>query len=279
MLFVIMPWKAESGKEYLLCLLDTNAISEILKNTKLEGKNFFERYPPTSIAPCFTIYNLIELRRNQIVYEKFLIVFSIYPIFLLKTQKMIVDAEIENYDRKEEVSSLYNAFSYFGKSESYNLESFIDKYFQDPDAKEMEKTWRANEADTLAVWLAGKQNFSPNENYPNTKDAERYMEEAAVQTIINQNMEWAGSIIKSGQILDIDRLPSIKMMLYSLYYRLYDPSWKPMPSEVTDISIIAATPYVDIFITEKFQANIMDKIKSKVKNLDVLEVKRIRDLR
>ncbi len=80
-----MPWKAKSETEYNLCLLDTNAISEILKNPKVEGKGYFEKFSPSTHVPCFTIYNLIELRRNQNVYQKFLDFFSLYPIFLIKT--------------------------------------------------------------------------------------------------------------------------------------------------------------------------------------------------
>ena len=91
-------------------------------------------------------------------------------------------------------------------------------------------------------------------------------------------MDWCKNKIENKEVLDINKFASVKMQLYSLYYRLYDPSWKPAPGEVTDLLIISAVPYVDVYITEKFQANIISKINKKVYNLNNVEIKRIRDL-
>jgi len=274
-----MPWKARSGKEYSLCLLDTNAISEILKNPNNEGKGFIEKFPPLSFVPCFTIYNVIELRRITKLYEKFLDFFSIYPIFIVKPQSMILDQEIVNYGKNSKVSILLNAFSKKGDNPSYNIIIFFDKLFNNTQIKKIESSWRYEEHETLNNWLSMKENFSVSSSYPNLEDAEEYMNEAGLQTLINLKPDWCGSIIKNGSIPNIDNFPSLKISLYSLYYRLYNPSWIAKPGEVTDIQIISAVPYVDNFITEKFQANIITKIKNRVKYLDLLSVKRLKDIR
>ena len=39
-----MPWTAASGTTYRLCLLDTNAISEIVKYPKVEGDVFLKKF-------------------------------------------------------------------------------------------------------------------------------------------------------------------------------------------------------------------------------------------
>ncbi len=274
-----MPWKAKSGKEYKLCLLDTNAISEILKNPKVEGRGYIEKFPPSTHVPCFTIYNFIELRRNQRVYQKFLNFFSHYPIFLTKTQSMILNEEIRVYNSNDDIIIQFNAFTPLGKDDSYNLRLFIEKVFENEQIRELETSWRKNETETLNNWIATKNNFIPSNKYPNTNDAEKYIEQAGLPTLMRLEMNWCKRMIEKKMVPDIDKFHSVKIMLYSLYYRLYDPSWKAKPSEVTDISIISTAPYVDTFVTEKFQVNIMKKIKNKVKNLNKLEIKRIRDIR
>ncbi len=271
-----MPWIAKSGKSYQLCLLDTNAISEILINKNYEGKHFIERFPPTAYVPCFSIYNLIELRRSRDVYQNFLSFFSIYPIFLLKTQFMIFKDEILKYDNDQDISILLNAFSPTGKD---NLKSFIDNLFKNLEFKELESSWRDFEHETLNSWDSSRNNFIPHSNIPNSTDAEEYIEQSGLQTLIRLDMAWCKNKIDNKEVPNIDKFASVKMQLYSLYYRLYDLSWKAAPGEVTDLLIISAVPYVDVYITEKFQANIISKIKRKVYNLDSVEIKRIRDLR
>lgn len=273
-----MPWIAKSGKSYQLCLLDTNAISDILKNKNSEGKHFVERFPPTDYTPCFSFYNLIELRRSKDVYRKFLSFFSIYPIFLLKIQSMIFIEEILKYDNDQDISILLNSFSPTGKDDSYNLKSFIDNLFRNLELKELESSWRDFEHNTLDSWISNKKNFIPKSNIPNSTDAEEYIEQSGLQTLMRLDMDWCKNKIENKEVLDINKFASVKMQLYSLYYRLYDPSWKPAPGEVTDLLIISAVPYVDVYITEKFQANIISKINKKVYNLNNVEIKRIRDL-
>lgn len=274
-----MPWIAQSGKSYNLCLLDTNAISEILKNNELEGKNFIERFPPTDFAPCFSFYNLIELRRSKNIYQKFLTFFSDYPVFLVKIQSMIFNDEILNYNNDLDVNVLFNAFTPSGENDSYNLRQFIDTLFMNPELKSLESSWRTFEQETLDSWILSKSNYSPNSNHPNAIAAEEYIEQAGLQTLIRLNMDWCKEKIEKKVVPDINKFPSVKVQLYSLYYRLYDPSWKPAPGEVTDILLVSAVPYIDVYITEKLQANILSKIKNKVYGLDKVAIKRIRDLR
>lgn len=76
-----MPWTAPSGNVYNLCLLDTNALSEILKNRKGEATGFLKNYPPGGTAPCMTVYNYIELRRYPDLFEKYLKTFPFFQTF------------------------------------------------------------------------------------------------------------------------------------------------------------------------------------------------------
>ena len=68
-------------------------------------------------------------------------------------------------------------------------------------------------------------------------------------------------------------------MLYSQYYRIFDPHRQLTPQDVTDTRIMACAPYVDALVTERFHAEILNKIRSRVRGLTALEIARVRDLR
>jgi len=78
---------------------------------------------------------------------------------------------------------------------------------------------------------------------------------------------------------NLDNYPAIKTILYSEYYRIFEPNWKPRPQEITDTYIIAAAPYVDIVITERYQAEILRKIRNRVAGLAKLDIATLRDIR
>lgn len=274
-----MPWTAISGNEYQLCLLDTNAISEIVKNRSVEGAGFIRNFPPSSHAPCITVYNIIELRRNKRAYNEFLKMFSIYPLVLTKPQELILDEEIRVFDTDERANILFNAFTPRGEDDSYNLSKFIDRLFQESTLKTLEINWRSFEESTLSTWVAGRDNFITSSEYPNAADAERYIDLAFLQTLIRLRIDWCKAKIEARIEVTPDDFPSLKTMLYSLYYRIYDPSWQPSHSDVTDILISSAIPYSDVFITEKFQANILSKLKTQNPKLKSIDVKRIKDIR
>lgn len=76
---------------YKLILLDTNALREIITNTNLFGKGFLQTFftSESSYAPCFSIYNVIELMPYEDIYEKFLEYFSIISCLMTFPAKSI----------------------------------------------------------------------------------------------------------------------------------------------------------------------------------------------
>jgi hypothetical protein len=274
-----MPWEAASGNIYKLCLLDTNALSEIVKNPTKEGRGFKKNFGPGSYAPCLTVYNLIELRRKEKIFEAFLDFFSKYPNFLLKSMKQIVEEEFISFNSRLPLSPLLNSFSPVGQNSSYMLKDFIDKFFINPEIGDLEKKWRSNEEEILSVWLENKRNFNPERLTANAVDAERYVKEAGIQTLIHYSPERVQNILKKEQFPNLSLFPSISVMLYSQYYRFFDPKRKFSSQDVTDIMIIAVAPYIDAIVTEKFQAEIFKKIKKRIPQLKNLEVATLSDLR
>lgn len=276
-----MPWIADSGREYRLALLDTNALSEIVKNPAWEGAGFFNLLGTGQVAPCFTAYNLAELYAADGVFETFVAMFDEVPCFLTKPQDAILFEELEHYETGEPVIPLLNAFvpAAFRKDDSYDVRTVVREVFGDAGNRTAMDQWddRANEV--MGTWLENKRNFEPSSDHANSKDADRYLETAGQQTLMNINPAWVRRRLDRGELPDLTRFPSLMVMAYSQYWRFWDPSWSSAPGEVTDIRFITAAPYMDIVVTEKRQAEIFRKIRDKVPGLSNLKVLRLSDLR
>ncbi len=274
-----MPWIAASGNSYRLSLLDTNGISEIVKRPTIEGRGFIERYPPDAYVPCFTPYNLFELRRHAEVYDKFLDFFSVYPCFLTKPHQFILEAELTATGPLPIETILLYAFSPVGADKSRNLRCFVERLFEKPEIAQEERQWRAKEQSILAAWLKNSKNFQPRRSAGNSLDADRYVKMATIDTLCSIAPAWIKSHLDRGTLPDIAKLPSLQIMLYSQYYRIFSPGLKLSQQDVTDIRIMACAPYVDAIVTETFQAEILNKVRKRVTGLNSVEITRLRDIR
>lgn len=213
-----MPWTAASGTTYKLCLLDTNAISEIVKYPEVEGKVFIKKFLiHRGYAPCITIYNIIEIRKKSEVYEKFLNSFSDISFFLLKPYQLLLNDEITSIQDGTSIIPIYNSFSHYGQNDSYNLRLFLDKLFASKIIRKIEEEWIKNDEDSLKSWLSYKDNFTPQKKDANSIDAEKYLKESGIQTLIRLNSSWVKNELENNRIPDINQFPSIKVMLYSIY--------------------------------------------------------------
>ena len=238
-----MTWITPTGRSYKLCLLDTNIISEIVKNPSVEGKGFLTRFG--SFVPCISVYSLIELRRNQLVYSSFISMFSVIPFFITKPFIEILEEEFQTHSKDDEIIPIKLAISPLNRAPNLKLNQVLEKVFSDEAVKAAENRWRRDETSVLNSWMGRLDNFLQESPTANSRDADRYWEEAGLQTIIFLNPSWAKEKVETGHLIDANHFLSVKAMLYSQYYRLYVPYWKPRPQEITDIQIITVAPYVD----------------------------------
>lgn len=273
-----MPITLPNGSEYNLCLLDTNALSEIVKYPANEGRGYIERFPPNEYVPCFTAYNLIELRRHPDVFRRFVIFFSIYPAFVTKPLQLILEAEIAAKGRATVNDILFRAFTPTGANSSYQLEKFIDDFFSVPAMASLEREWRNRDHDVLNAWQTNKRNFSPTNLVSNAQDAQKFVHDASIDTLCNIHPELVKASIDANNIAILQSFPSIQIMLYSQYYRIFDANWKPKDQEVTDVRISACAPYVDALITESFQAEIYKKVHKHINGMPKI-ITVLRDIR
>lgn len=271
-----MPITLPNGSTYKLCLLDTNALSEIVKYPKNEGRGFVESFSPKEFVPCFTAYNLIELRRQSDVYNKFIEFFSVYPSLIMKPFQLILQKEVEANGRAGINEILFNVFTPLD-NKPFQLSDFIDKVFGNEEMARLEGKWIKEEQEILNYWQKTKANFIPQNPIANAKDAQEFVEIASINALSHM---YPKLVQESINAKDIDRLliyPSMQVMLYGQYYRTFAPGWIPKHQEVTDVYISACAPYVDAIVTEKFQAEIYKKIQKYV-GMSV-RIAKLRDIR
>ena len=276
-----MPWEGTSGRIYELALLDTNVLSEIVKHPAREGRGFLELFASRSLAPCFTPYNLLELYGAPAVYDRFVEFFSQFPIFMTVSLELLLDREIQYFDGGPKVNPLLNAFTPDGPDPSYDLRGTLESVFGDPETQAALSAGdsHASAMHILDFWLGNKDNFEPAHALANAADAKRYVEESGFQSLAGLRPEWVKDKLDGGVVPAAHSFPSLATMLYSQYWRFWDPSWKAAPGEVRDIQIMAIAPYMDVAVTEKRQAEIFRKISGSVAGLEHLSVLRLRDLR
>lgn len=89
-----------------MILLDTNAIREIVTNSNMSGKGYLTRFHlyNNNYAPCFSIYNVIELKPYEDIYEKFLEFFSLIPCLMFYPYKEVILNEYNAYISNKELA-------------------------------------------------------------------------------------------------------------------------------------------------------------------------------
>lgn len=276
-----MPWSTDSGRTYLLALFDTNALSEIVKHPEREGAGFRRLLSSQNVAPCITTYSLAELHAGGALFDEFLDTFSRIPIFLTKPWEMILDEELDIYDTDDIASPLLCAFSPLGEDPSYKLRLVVNQVLKNPVTRRRIARGEAERtaAEITDAWQQSAEKFKRTQSAPNAKDADRYVEEAGLQTLITLRPDWAAALIHNGGVPDVHRVPTVAVMLYSQYWRVFHPNWDEDVSDVRDLEIMAVSPYMDIVVTERRQAEIFRKIGDRVTGIGDLEVMRLEDLR
>ena len=170
--------------EYKLILLDTNALREIVTNENYSGKGFLSKFfaEQRLYAPCFSIYNAVELMPYKDIYEKFLDFFSTIPCLMFFPIKLIIQEEYQSFFQGIETSSL----------------------------KSIATTWESqrNIASKQIAKLALPENMIDEKYY-------RFVEK---ETIIKDLINWG---IEPNRDIDLEKFPSIRIMEYSQFNRIH----------------------------------------------------------
>lgn len=269
-----------NGKQYKLCLLDTNAISEMIKNHDDEFPKYFNNLFREGFIPSFSLFSIIELQQKPNLFSTFLDIFSVFPSVILKGHNQILDEEIQNYPQHQKISPLLLSLVAIKPFETLSKRQTVAKLFESEPFSSYSKKYVANRNKDLNKMIANAQTYLAASGKYSKTEIWLYMQLFVLQQLLLQKQSFVE--MRGGRdAIDVNAFPSLLMMAYSIFYKFYeDRLRKPSESDVFDIVISALVPYADAFITERNQAEALKKIRNKEKSfLMDLKILTIKDLR
>lgn len=260
-----------NGNDYKLIALDTNAIREIILNNYCTGYTFFKKYYSDSngyFAICFSIYNIIELRNKIDIFPKFIEFFCKFPTFVFFPHKSILEYEHRYYlNRTTKISKneIMISFTPLGKNDSYDFRYFIENVFNSL------KTEIHDFVDCLSDVALSWEDQRKNNTIESSDEFYRREESKAVRKFLKFYN------IKLFNDYDYKKFPSARIIEYSQFCRVHKTTKNIKSNDVMDVVISAIAPYVDVIITENFQASVYITARKSIHEIENLEVHKIKE--
>ena len=271
-----------NGRQYKLCLLDTNAVSEMIKNRNSEFQKYLNNLFRDGFIPSFSLFSIIELKQKRDLFSEFLDIFSVFPSVILKGHQQILEEEIKSYPQYNKIDPLLISLIAIKPYQKLSKRQTTEMLFKSEPFLSYSKTYLANRNTDLKAMIANAQTYLPaNEKY-SKEEIWLVMQSFVLKELFLKNRAFTDKR-KGREIIDVNAFPSLLMMAYSIFYKFYeDRLRKPSDSDVFDVVISALVPYSDAFITERNQADAIKKIKSKEKSfitdVKILTIKDLREL-
>jgi hypothetical protein len=268
---------------YRLCLLDTNAVSAMVKNDDGEFANYLDwallRSAPVFV-PSFSLFTVLELRRSPAVYELFLDAFSTMPCAFVKSFDQLVAEEAKLYPNGAELNPVLFTSGGPVAPEGGKLRDVLETHFQSAEGIEQEREWNGGQSSIVAGIGELVANFPPEGDSYTANELRMFVQLTGFGQIAMREWDFANRIIKEEKGVDIDAFPSVKAATYTVFYKFYaDRTRRPTTSDAFDIIISSVTPYVDAIITEAHQAAVLSKTMKRDPFIKDLLVFTLRDLR
>jgi hypothetical protein len=266
-----------NGNEYKLVGLDTCIISDILRDP-LVRRGFLRRFSGGHI-PCFSVYQTFELRKRTEIYAQFLDLFDVLPCALLKNEDMLFDEERDSYPVPASIDPTLFGFSLLNRSRGTNLENLMRVSFEDPKTARREADWPRLKQEILADWVSMRSGFRPRGSRFTPVDGLRFVNQVTHRQVRERDARWLQLLESGGGNLDVHAFPSLRMTAWSVFFRIYMSKREPELQDVFDAVISTPAPYLDVVVTEGYQADIYGHAKRFEPSLKNLHVLRVRDLR
>jgi len=251
-----------NGREYKLLLVDTNVVSEMIKNPTREFKSFLEWTVPNKFIPSFSLFTVLEIRKAVDIYEKFLELFSVLPCVILKSHEQLFTEEVVHYPNPKTINPILVASSGVLAPENQKLKDLLNAVFSDSENLKNENIWNEGKFEVVEGIKSLVENFPPNGKKYTSKRIREFIEIAGFAQIAMRAPKFAKSKLDSGIAVSVDAFLSLKMILYTVFYKFYNDPRQSSSSDTFDLIISAVTPYVDAVISENHQVEVIKKIKS-----------------
>jgi hypothetical protein len=267
--------------DYRLCLLDTNAVSEMAKRPKTLGQflSWAHGTPPV-FMPCFSLFTVLELRQNHSVYAQFMQWFGQVPCIILKSHEQLLEDEVNSYPDPSAIDPTLLGFSAGLGGEGNDLRKALPHAFGTKSVRKQERKWNDGRDEIVRGIGSLVANFPPERDTYTDSEIRFFLEVTGLQQLVLRAPGFAELIIDNGETVDVDAFPSLKATAYTVFHKFYsDRTRKPTRSDAFDIIIAAATPYVEAVITENHQAEVLRKTMRRDDFISDLNVFTLRDLR
>jgi hypothetical protein len=266
-----------NGNTYRLCLIDTNVVSEMLKRPQREFANFFTKYMTDGCIPCFSIWTLLELRESRDLLPTFLEYFSVIPCAILKSHEQLLHDEVAGYSQPSEVNPILVAFTPIQKPP---MRALIDKLFSIRKTRDLAAGWLDGRAEMLEGMLSLRGNYRPeNGKSYSKKEISFFIFSTVTSQLGMRQMSFCQQLLRRNEPIDIDSFPSVKATSYTVFFKFYVDNRNEKRSDVFDILISTSIPYVDVFLTERHQTEVIRRIRLYDRFLDHVNVQTITALR
>jgi hypothetical protein len=265
---------------YPLCLLDTMAVSEMVKRPEGAFRRFLEWSMDVQpqFVPCFTVYTLMELRRKPQLFKDFIEAFHPFPCVLLKGYAQLLDEEVTSYPDPTGIDPCSIAFTPLGGEG--NLLSNLPRILELPEHAQQEQEWNKAGPEIVAGMVSLVKNYPP-AGAAYTGEEVRYFVQLAsfTQLALHGYSGFAQRVHdREGEPVDMDAFPSLKAITYTVFHKFYaDRHRKPSDSDAFDVLIAAALPYVEAVITESHLSEALGKTKRRDGFLNGVQVFTLRN--
>jgi hypothetical protein len=278
------PMIRGSEGEYPICLLDTMAVSEMAKRPEALFRHFVEwsHDGPEFVVPCFTVYTLMELRRKRDLFRTFIEQFENYPCGMLKGYAELMDEEADSYPDPSQIEVCSLMFFRAPSGGDGNRLSNLPSILANPELIERGRQWNAAGPEIVKGMVSLVPNYPPDGGTAYTQSEVKSFELMAslAQLIDHGHRPLVERELAAGREVDLAAFPSLKAMTYTVFHKFYaDRNRKPSDSDAFDVFTASALPYVEAFITENHQAEVIRKTKRRDRFLEGLEVLTLRDFR
>jgi len=199
---------------------------------------------------------------------------------MVKGYDELFEAELAAYPNPGAVDPVVMAFSPLNRDKATNLRALLERAFSETNTIQRERDWPQLKADLLASWVDLKPNYAPKGARYTGDDGPTFVQIVSLQAIAERNLGWFRQQTLQQLEIDTAAFPSIRMTLWTVFYRLYVyGDRKAETQDVFDALISTSAPYLDAVVTEKHQANIYEQVRKHDEALKHLEVLTLADMR
>lgn len=245
---------------YKLCLFDTNALSSFLQNEE-QWITYYDRvFGIGQTIICYSSFTIAELYFRRELFDKFIEIFSVFPSVVIDGYEGIFEKELQGYDSNLPVNVI--ALAPFTVHEPNMTKSEALKVaLENSDFKKKAELWREGRSEIIDGMIDLKKNYQPKGKNYTLSEIENFVFMTSITQIGLRSREFARRVLKTKEVINLDKFASIKAMSYVLFYKFYTDQRKALKSDVFDIIISSAFPYVDFCITEGNLCEILKRIQ------------------